>query len=291
MGRVSVNSQGIAEASKEQIYLRPILDNYELNLNFTIQGPPQIEDNEIWATINTARIYIKVANGNEHYIGLAQLERPVFLKTHKKHTINEQITFLLFLTNRQLSKMEEIRDGQDLTFIIKTKGEGSSKGYTNAVRDEWKVEIPKSKWIDSLKNAKYMDILILEVPMLPKNLSEEWIDIRHDLEEAQRLFMNREYAACVSKCRGVIQETGHKRFGKQNWHNPMLNLIGKNSRSVKEDKNRDNMDKDEREMALWAALKHYTHLAHHSKGEGGERLYTRSEARLALTLTATFVSI
>lgn len=48
--------------------------------------------------------------------------------------------------------------------------------------------------------------------------------------------------------------------------------------------------KDEREAALWGAVRHYTHQAHHSGSEGGVSVYSRAEARLVLTLTASFVA-
>ncbi len=291
MGSITVNSMNIAEANREQIFLKPLLSNYELGFNFTLQGPPERDNKMRWANINSARVYVKSKESSEHDLGLAYLETPVALKTNPEHSINAQITFYLPLTNTQLSKLEEIRDGYDLEFKIVIKGTGGDEEYINVIHNEWRVRLPRSEWISKLKQAGYMDILILEVPLLPKNQSsEEWIDIRHDLEEAQRHFLNREYSACISQCRKVMEEAGQQKFGGSNWHTSVLKTIGQHPRSDNNEPNRNDMNKEERENAIWASLLHYTHQSHHSRSKGGEKSYGRGDAKLILTLTAAFIS-
>ena len=46
------------------------------------------------------------------------------------------------------------------------------------------------------------------------------------------------------------------------------------------------MDKGQRESALCAAFRLYTHLAHHGPSEGGVPAYTRAEAQFVISLTA-----
>ena len=289
MGDVTVNSINIAETTQEQVWFKPIIGAYELCFNFSLKGSPEREGKHRWAEISTARVQIKAHNGKEHDFGLAHLETPISIKTHPEHPIIKQVTFYLKLTDTQVSQLEDIRDGHDLNFMLMIKGVGGDGEYTNVVHDNWKVEMPRSKWIELLKQVGYMDIMLIEVPMLPKGkIAEDWIDIRHDLKEAQRHFLNREYPACVAKCRSVIQEAGHKNFGKQNWANPHLDKIGKKNKNT--DTDRKDMTKDEREGAIWAALRHYTHQSNHSKSEGGERMYSRSDAKLILVLTAAFIS-
>ncbi|MAS87829.1 MAG: hypothetical protein CMH30_07645 [Micavibrio sp.] len=281
-GSITVNSMIIAESNREQIWLKSLLAGYELNFNFSLQGLPERNGKKRWATISTARVHAKTAKSREYDLGLAHLETPLSVETHPDRSIHAQITFHLPLVGAQLSKLEEIRDGHDIEFKIMIKGIGGDGEYTNPVHDEWRVKISRSDWVDRLKQADYMDILLLEVPMLPKDVSDEWIDIKEHLEEAQKHFVNREYRACVSTCRDVIQETGQMRYGKKSWSNVLLDKLDKNARNE--------MNKEDRAGAIWGALRHYTHQAHHSKSEGGEKLYTRSEAKLALILTAAFVN-
>ena len=46
------------------------------------------------------------------------------------------------------------------------------------------------------------------------------------------------------------------------------------------------MDKPSREAAVYAVVRHYTHLAHHGPSEGGVPAYTRAETQFLLTLAA-----
>lgn len=287
---VTINSLNVAETVMTQVGLRPLLGTYELSFNFSLRGSP--DERARWATINTARVQVKTNKSSVCDLGLAQLETPLLLKNDPKHSINENFTFYLSLNATQLSKLEDIRDGHDLEFKLMIKGIGGDSEHTNHIHNEWRVEMPRSKWIGLLKQAGYMDIMLLEVPMLPKNsVSEEWLDIQQDFEEAQRHFLNREYAACVSQCRKVMEDAGHQKFGKGDWHNPLLELLGKHPRSTnKEEKSRNEMSKDERQNAFWAALLHYTHQSHHGKSKGGEKVYTRDDAKVILTLTASFLA-
>ena len=282
MNDINVNSTSIAEATREQVFLKQLAGAYELAINCSLKGSPTRGDKTLWADIHSARIKVKAGQGREHELGLAHLERPVLLRQHAEHILAEQITFYLKLQSSELSKLEEIRDGNNLEFIFYVMGHGGDGQYDNAVYSQWKFRMSKSEWAERLKQAGYMDILLLEVPMLPKDVSDDWIDIKEHLEDAQKHFVNREYRACVATCRDVIQETGQMRYGKKSWSNVLLDKLDKNARN--------GMNKEDRAGAIWGTLRHYTHQAHHSKSEGGEKLYTRSEAKLALILTATFVS-
>jgi hypothetical protein len=45
----------------------------------------------------------------------------------------------------------------------------------------------------------------------------------------------------------------------------------------------------EREAALWAAARHYAHLAHHGPSDGGVSQYSRAEAQLVLMSMITVI--
>jgi hypothetical protein len=50
------------------------------------------------------------------------------------------------------------------------------------------------------------------------------------------------------------------------------------------------MSKEERESAIHAVIRHYTHQAHHGGTEGGATCYSRSEAKLILSLSAALLA-
>ena len=51
------------------------------------------------------------------------------------------------------------------------------------------------------------------------------------------------------------------------------------------------MTKPQREEAVYAALRHYAHLAHHAVGDSGETSYTRAEAEIVLSTTVAAVRL
>tara|TARA_R110001592_G_scaffold20926_18_gene84754 strand:+ start:3550 stop:4434 length:885 start_codon:yes stop_codon:yes gene_type:complete len=288
---VTVNSMNIAEITNKQVWLKSLLGIYELGFNFSLRGPSERDGKSRWAKIHSARVQVNTKHNGQLDLGLARLETPLALKTHAEHSITAQMTAFLTLTNIQLSKLEEVRDGHDLEFKLIIKGVGGDGQHENPVYDEWRVEIPRSKWIEILRQSGYMDIMLLEVPMLPKGeVSDDWLDVKAELEEAQDSFLNRKYASCVAQCRKVLEDSGYIKFGEHNWYNPSLNLIGKDKRSTEKGKpNRESMSKESRENAIWASLFHYTHQANHGRSKGGESGYSREEAKTILTLTAIFV--
>lgn len=290
MGRITVNSHIIAESIRDQVWLNPILGSYELCFNSSLQGSAvPSSEKQRWATLNSARVYVKSSNSPEYDLGIAALEAPVSVKTHPEHRISAQVTYYLPLSSAQISKIEEVRDGKDLEFKLVIRGEGGDNEYTNHIHDDWRINIPRSEWISKLRQSGFADILLLEVLIpLKELLGENYIDIKKHLEEAQGFFMNGNYRSCIALCRDVIQEIGHAKFGDKNWHNNSLSLLAESPRGNAQ-KSRNDMNKAERDAAIWAALKHYTHLSHHAPSEGGEVLYTRTEAKLIITLTAAFL--
>ena len=90
--------------------------------------------------------------------------------------------------------------------------------------------------------------------------------LRHAEEECR----NGDYGGCIASCRIVIDEVG-KLWG-MNWPKMLELTRGKS--------------KAEREEALFAVVRHYTHGAHHAPGDGGASGYTRREAELILNVTA-----
>ena len=124
-------------------------------------------------------------------------------------------------------------------------------------------------------------MLLLEVALPLPGRSKKWAAVEKDLLRAEEEFRNGNYHSCVSSCRTVIQELGHKRFSNKSWAEPLLTRLSSE---------RKEMSKNEREGAIWGAVRHYTHQAHHSDSEGGISEYSRAEAQLILTLTSAFVA-
>ena len=91
-------------------------------------------------------------------------------------------------------------------------------------------------------------------------------------------------AIIMAACRpagAIVEELGCELFGGKNWAAPSLDRLSSDRRD---------MSKHEREGAMLATLRHYTHQAHHIQSEGGEPSYSRADAQHILALAASFVA-
>ncbi|MEQ9087085.1 MAG: hypothetical protein RIE23_07815 [Pontimonas sp.] len=124
-------------------------------------------------------------------------------------------------------------------------------------------------------------MILLEVPLAIGAHSEIWKAIEDNLRRAEKQFNLGDYHARVASCRTIVQDLGALRFNEKDWS---ASVLGRPAIDRK------GMSKEEREFGFWGALRHYTHQAHHGDSKGGEFQYTRAEAKLVLTLTASFVA-
>jgi hypothetical protein len=167
-----------------------------------------------------------------------------------------------------------------VTFELLVTGVSWDQNGEQGVQDDWRTQIPRSEWLEKLRGAKARDVLLLEVPMALVDRAKEWEAIARELQRAEKLFRDGDYNPCVSSCRLALDELGHLKFGPGDWAGPLLDRIAKD---------RGSMTGGEREAALWAAVRHYAHLAHHGPSAGGVPNYARQEAQLILTMVATLV--
>jgi hypothetical protein len=181
----------------------------------------------------------------------------------------------------QLAAIEALRGTDNLQFELLVTGSGIGESGSQQVQDTWRIDVPRSKWINDLQAAKARNILLLEVPLPLQNETDAPSQVGTILKRAEEHFRNGDYHACVASCRTVIQEFGAQQFGKKDWSAALLSRLATD---------RNNMKKSEREAALWAVLRHYTHQAHHAESEGGIDFYTRTEAQFILTLAASFIT-
>jgi hypothetical protein len=181
----------------------------------------------------------------------------------------------------QLAAIERSREAGDVTFELLASGVGTDQNGDQPMQDQWRIDIPRSDWLQKLRSAGARNILLLEVPLPLVDQSKEWTAITNDLQRAEVNFRDGDYRGCVSLCRTVLDEVGHQKFGKKDWAGPLLDRLATD---------RTAMRAAEREGALWAAARHYAHLAHHASSDGGVSNYSRAEAQLVLTMVASLIA-
>jgi len=277
---LSYHHRNIADASVQGIHLKKAVGAYELSASLNLQMQSSDEDEIYYLRVETARLIVKGKSGGEQFIGTLCPYELRMLRTHD-FSNRECIDLSLILHPSQVSAIEDIRDGGDLTFNLKIRGQAYLNSDEQRAYDDFSVHVARSNWIQQLKNVGFMDVLLIEVPFPVTELPDQLEAVQHALEEAQRHFVSAEYSSCVASCRTAIQELGHHVFGNEGWAVKTLKQL---------DENATTMAKEDREKALFAVIRHYAHQAHHGEGEGGVRHYTRSEAQMILRMTAAAVS-
>ena len=187
----------------------------------------------------------------------------------------------LHLQPAQLAALEALRGTGDLVFELLALGIGTDENGDQHVQGDWRISVARSDWIKKLRDAGARNVMLLEIPLPLESIADEWHEITAGLQRAEAQYRNGDYHSCIGSCRTVMQELGLQRYGDGKWASEFLEQLASD---------RKGMSKSQREGALFAVLRHYTHQAHHGPSEGGVPAYTRAEAQFVLSLTAAAVA-
>jgi hypothetical protein len=274
---ITVNSSIVAEARIQGVVIRPVVGSYELHFVLDVVISPQQQYSHRVSIIGAG--VTLMTGGNAQPVGFARPESSFEIRQGQYQSRMTQ-ALIVPLQPGQVVAIERLRDCGDVAFELLVTGVGTTQNGDQHIQDRWRIDIPRSDWLQKLRNAKARDILLLEVPLPLVDRSKEWTAISKDLQGAEVCFRDGDHRGCVALCRVVLDELGHQKFGKQDWSGPLLDRLGKD---------RTGMTASEREAALWAAARHYAHLAHHGTSDGGVSHYSRAEAHLVLMLVASLV--
>ena len=276
---LTVGSYIVANISLQYIALRAVVSGYELVFGTKLEPLPSLDKGIRHAVLHGAECTIKPGGGQEMRLAYARFDVPVKI-TGAPDTVRSATTIALRLplSPPQLAAIEDLRAGGDLVFELTPTGEGQRQAGQHYIQDTWRRTIPKSEWIQKLRDAVAADTLLIEVPIAWSPTSEKAKVAGERLRNAQMHFHHGNYTSCVAACRTVIAEL----------HGPAQNSKPKTTDG--QTKSRRDMTKSEREADLVEAVRNYTHLAHHAETEGGYANYSRSEARFLLTITAAIAA-
>ena len=274
---LTVGSWQIADPRVQGVTLRPIIGGFELV--FGLRVPIRAVQNVVRrVSVAGTRITVRLDDGEPRTLGFARPERPFDISSAFGGSTQSHDLYL-YLQPGQLAALDMFRGTGDLAFEFAATGTGSDENGDQYVSGDWRHRVPRSDWIAQLVGAGAQDVLLLEVPIPLAGADDEWRAVAASLQRAEQQYRRGDYHSCVGSCRTVIEELGAYRFRDGDWIGNTLAPLA--SRST-----RDNMDKAAREAAVYAVLRHYTHLSHHGPSEGGAPAYTRAEAQFLLSLTA-----
>lgn len=276
---LTVGSRRIADGRIQSVVLQPVVGAYELvfPLYLTVSAG---EDGLPSASVLGARVTVRAGGGEPAALGFARPEQPLRLVC-MDFTGTATPTLHLPVQSSQVAGLEALRDAGDLTFELSFAGTGTDEHGDSYLHGQFRISVPCSEWLQTLRGAGARNVMLLEVPLpLTEDAGSPWHDVGTNLRSAEEEYGNGNYRGCVASCRIVLDELGTVR--DLTWPKALSRLA--------EGRNRE-MSKVEREEAAYAAVRHYTNLAHHAPGDGGETNYTRAEAEFILSATAAAVRL
>ena len=187
--------------------------------------------------------------------------------------------FYIDLDSLQMERIEDLRNGADLEFTIQLSGiaDGGSGPHTS--HDWVHYRADQSIWIKVLKEMKYQEFLLFEIPIPPENASNELKQAVRYLTQAKEYLLKGYYDKTVGECRLVLESVTK---GLKEEHD-FQTAINSYCNARKE------MTKDQRFLFLHEAARHVCHPPHHP-GESREVSYGRVDATCVLGITAAVVA-
>lgn len=268
---LTVGSMILADLRVDSAWLRRLLGAYELSLPLQVRVLPENpqQQQQRAAVLTGAEVSVRAAGGAT-IVGFAPLRVPMRIVA-QKFELPLNTPLAVTLSPSQIEALEDLRAGGDLDFEVTVVGEGREGTNSFPVQDQLRVHVPQSTWIERLRAADVLNVLLLEIPLAFADATEAG----KALVAAHRHFVSGDYASCVSHCRPVFEVLGPRVYGPE-WPSSVSN--GRDA------------TKEQREGAIAAALLRYTHLAHHSEERGGTADFSQSEARLILWQTAALAA-
>ncbi len=281
--------------------IRAGLDRYIMAIEvvFTPSNPPQgvlvIDDLRIGVSFGNEKKKVGVARpsaDSDSFIALRQL------KTGQQE-VRQQLE--LYLSPSTLEALEACRNGSDA--ILQLRVSGTITGYATAETEPgekgqgipWQesvflnaapswvfkpergshdlvLKVSQSDWVVFLEQAGYRKTVLVEIK-LPDDGA--LADALKHMEDARAAFLEGRYADAVAGCRKALETAISD--GDCPWQ------------ETKDRNSRENMRVEARFRLSWCAIRHITHLAHHSNGTKPE--FTRPMAQYVLGATYLALSL
>jgi len=273
---IGILDQNLGEISIEGLNLKKLLGHYEFNFSTKVDIFPQREQPNA-VSLYGARIALELSN-QVYTLGTGWPEKPqiIFQKMHQ-HTTRFLLRFPV--ESRLINDIEEKRGGNDLLFRLDYIYQELDSYHVNDETVQYRLA--RSDWIDLLNSIDARNTVSLEIssPIAASDTSylqaanRQFFEAKRDLDEGKN-------EDCVSKCRSILENARHEKYGSENQKGKSLDIGFKDKKD---------MSKEDREAHILATVRHYTHLPHHAESEGGNPEYSRGEAELILNITASFL--
>lgn len=247
------------------------VSGYMLRFHTSYRVPSRDDEPDMLGRNIRAKVFV-----GTKLLGWAHPESSTTFKPNDKYDATGTFCFELFVTAQTIEAIEQIRGGDGVSFKLEIRGEcRDSHNYSMQGQDNVALNVNQKDWIDLLKQIKYGEYILFEMPV-SLNPDEHESFALAALKRAKEQFYYGHYDEVISNCRKILEL--------------VLKDIDNKGLRDKFAGNKKSMSKKERVINIYAALHHLSHLATHLSEEEGYVHFSRQEAVMILGMTGAALS-
>ncbi|TGP40561.1 hypothetical protein EN871_27770 [bacterium M00.F.Ca.ET.228.01.1.1] len=276
---LTVHQYTMADVRTTGVFGERGLGTHTLKFSTTFDIANQHPDHPAGMFIDSLRanVWLQSANRRRLLLGPAEFEQPLIIR-RLNHAMSQPSLLRLMLSDRQLLALEELRGGGGLVFEVEIIGLAHAPNDTYPVADSVRVEVNLSNWVKVLESLGVADSFVVGVEA-PLDAPPQMAHAIEYLKKARYALAAGEYEQTVSFSRLSLDSLKKA--------SPMLEQL---SESVRGGKSQD-FSKSQRAAALYNVVRNYTNLGHHLDAAGQPVLFSRRDAVMVLTTTASLAGM
>ena len=281
----------IADLSVKSITGRPGVGFYRLLFEVSITQHRIIPNKKTWSSFRETEGQVRVGPQGAAHNNLGRILSEVSFVMVAQESSPELTSpyiyshlFYIELNPLQIERIEFLRNGGDLEFELHLSGiaDGASGPRSSIVQGVYFLA-NQNTWIKVLKEMKYQEFLLFEIPIPPENASDEMKQAVQYLNQAKDHLLKGHYDEAVGKCRLVL-ESLTKGLKEESGCRSAIDAY------CKDRKQKEEMTKDQRFLFLREAARHVCHLPHHASDYSMSASYDRADATSTLGVTAAIIA-
>lgn len=218
-------------------------------------------------------------DGGQIYIGMAQPENAWVMQATNTSKAGHY-AFRINLTDEQLEKIETLRAGGDLQFLLFMMCDVSGGREALSAFDDIRIHVQRSAWLEVMKSFGVDRRVVLEID-LPDLKSGALPSAVHGLRRARTELDAGNYDGVVRECRIALESVRLAFKLDDPIRQALAQYVGNERRQ---------MTKGARALLLNEFAMHYAHLAHHPDDEGQRVDFGRRDAAFALAIASAVVA-
>lgn len=281
----------IADLSVKSITGRPGIGFYRLLFEVSITQHRIIPNKKTWNSFREIEGQVRVSSTGTAHNDLGRIlpeSSLVMVAQESSPELTSPYTyshlFYIDLNPLQIDRIEDLRNGGGLEFVLQLSGIADGAfGPQSRIVQGVDFRANQNTWIKVLKEMKYQEFLLFEIPIPPENASDELKQAVQHLNRAKDHLLKGLYNEAVGECRLVLESVTKGLKEESDFKTAISAYCN----------GRKEMTKDQRFLFLREAARHVCHPPHHISDELDEvllALYDRADAICVLGVTAAILA-